>query len=507
MNTNKLLKIIGAVAVINLISRFFGFVREVVIGYHFGTSFLADSVITAYTIPNFLYIVAGGAITTAFISVFNKAGNPLVQTQIREVIFTYTLILFSLISAAFFLFPDFWIELFFMGLNPEEVEVTGSLFRIMAPATLLLILSMFYSGILNVNDRFQITATAPLMNNLLFVLIALVLFPILHEHAYGWGALIGAVVMILMLVVNLRKIGISAFRFRFYMEKKDHLFRFLKIAIPILLGGATLQFYFLVHRVFASSLEAGYIAALNYASKLVQLPQSILMSAVTTVIYPLIARKISEGKQQELSKMYGDGIQYLLFLMIPSTVFLYFYSEDIVTVIFEYGTFDRESSIITSGLLEIFVFGMFAHAANLYVTRFFYAMERAVLPVISGVLAVFGLNILIVVVFIDGYGAASIAWGTTISAYFQLIILMFAARRSLKLKLDSKINLLKQFILAALLAGLGLAVASTLTLSSSILNLLAGLLIIGSGFIIGAYLLRIKEIQKILSLGRGRKRG
>lgn len=500
------LKLIGAVALINLISRLLGFIREVIIGYHFGTSFLADSVITAYTIPNLLYIVAGGAITTAFISIYNKSQNAEIQNEIREAIFTYTLILFSLISVVFVLFPSWWTSLFFSGLDDNQLELTSELFQIMAPSTLFLVLSMFYSGILNVNNKFQVTAVAPLVNNFLFIFVAVLLYPLIHAKAYGWGALIGAIVMVVILVMNMRRQGISPFKLRFVVHNRDYMIRFLKISIPILLGGATLQFYFLIHRIFASSLEAGYIAALNYSSKLIQLPQTILMGAVTTVIYPLIARLISEGKQKELSKLYSGGIYYLLFLMIPSTVFIYFYADEIVKVIFEYGSFDHRSSAMTSSLLKVSVIGMFAHSANLYVTRFFYAMEKALTPVVSGFLAVFGVNVLIIVLFLDEFGANTIAWATTISAYFQLAVLLIAGRKTLKLEFGSRTNLIKQAFLGLVLIVLASAFKKWIPVQASFISLIVGFLFVCLCTLFLAYIFKIEEIQKLVSI-KGKRKG
>jgi putative peptidoglycan lipid II flippase len=101
------------------------------------------------------------------------------------------------------------------------------------------------------------------------------------------------------------------------MEEPYYLQRFLKISIPILLGGATLQFYFIVHRVFATYLDDGTLAAINYASKLVQLPQTILVTAITTVIYPLISRTISEGNSKKLNEMYNDGLKLLYINLKP----------------------------------------------------------------------------------------------------------------------------------------------------------------------------------------------
>lgn len=107
--------------------------------------------------------------------------------------------------------------------------------------------------------------------------------------------------MIVVLIVYLRKAGHVRFRFQLGVLEKEYALRMLKIALPVLLGGATLQFYFFVQRIFASQLENGYVAALNYASKFVQLPQTILMTGVTTVIYPLLAKKTAEKDYDGIS--------------------------------------------------------------------------------------------------------------------------------------------------------------------------------------------------------------
>ena len=69
---NKFLKIVGAVAIINIAARLFGFFREMAIGYQYGITAAADSIFTAYMLPNFLYLVVGGAFTTAVISIYNR---------------------------------------------------------------------------------------------------------------------------------------------------------------------------------------------------------------------------------------------------------------------------------------------------------------------------------------------------------------------------------------------------------------------------------------------------
>ncbi len=438
MNKKRLFQLIGVVTIVNVLSRLLGFIREVVIGYHFGTSSLADSVILAYTIPNFLYLVLGGAVATAYISVYSKINDETHKQRFHDMVFTYLLIFSSLLTVLLMVLSKDVVRFFFYGLNHSELATTSRLFFIMAPSIIFLIFSMWFSGVLNVRDQFYSSSLATLANNAFFIVIAVILYPLFGVYAYGWGATVSAIIMIVILVVYVKKNDDLHFRFRLRVSEKEYAIRMLKIALPVLLGGATLQFYFFIQRIFAAQLEDGYVAALNYASKFVQLPQTILMTAVTTVIYPLLARKTAEKDYDGISQIFFKGLRSLIMFIVPVSIFVYFYSEEIVKVIFEYGSFTSQSTKMTAAMLKIFVIGMFAHAANLFVTRFFYAMEKSFTPVVTGIFAVFGINIWIIKLFINKYGAASIAWGTTISALFQFFVLLVIGLFYLHLKVEKR---------------------------------------------------------------------
>ncbi|SDH18936.1 putative peptidoglycan lipid II flippase [Alteribacillus persepolensis] len=430
MKGKKLLQIIGAVAVINMLSRLIGFFREVVIGYQFGTSYAADSVVTAYTLPNFFYVVIGGAVTTAFISVYTKIDDPLGQHRYLERMFGWLSLAFLFFSALLVFFSEQVIALLFSGMEQAEFQLTADLFRVMAPATFFLILSMWLTGILNVNNRFSWAAVATLVLNGSFLGIAVVFYPWLGAYAHAWGALFSAFFMCMFLVYFVRKGKFFSFRPR--LEKSRETWRTLKIGMPILLGGATLQLYFLLHRMFASWLEDGYIAALNYTSKVVQMPQSVLMMAVTTVIYPLLSRKVAAKEESGIQSLYGKGLRMMGLVILPATVFVLFYAEDIIRIIFQYGNFTEQSTAMAAPLLQILVIGMFFHSANLFITRFFYAYERSIFPVVISLVSVLGINVVIAFLLIESYGAAGVAWGTSIASICNFILLLAGTRFVLK---------------------------------------------------------------------------
>lgn len=490
----KLFKIIGLVALINIVARLLGFAREMVIGFQYGTSPTADHIITAFTIPNFLYIVVGGAVTTAFISVYSKLKESEKQTFMNTV-FTYLMIVMTGITIVLMIFAEPIIDYVFTGLEGESLRQTTDLFLWMAPASLFLVFAMWFSGVLNVHERYSRSALSTLVFNLLFLLLAVALTPWLGPISYGVGALLGSIAMVLVVI----KKGLTL-----HISVSPEFKRMLKLAGPILLGGATLQFYFLIHRIFATQLPDGYVAALNYASKLTQFPQAVLMTAVTTVIYPTLAKKVAAHQRADIEQLYNKGFRLLYFLLMPATVFVYVYSEDLIELIFQYGNFTEQSTQMTYPLLQIFALSMFVLAMNVYITRFFYAMERSILPVAISIVSVFGINILVILVFIDSHGAAAIAWGTTISAIIQFILLALTAKKMLGLNIvQHSDELFRLVLMIGVLGACLFFVSKIFTVGIAIVNIMIGLFLL---FLLTVIFMKILNVQELHLLMKKFKR-
>ncbi|RSL33653.1 murein biosynthesis integral membrane protein MurJ [Salibacterium salarium] len=500
MKGKRLIQAIGIVAIINLLSRFMGIFREIVVGYQFGTNYAADSVALAYTLPNFFYVVVGGAITTAFISVYTKIEGPLGQREYLERVFAWMAVGLILFSAGLVIFSEQIIGLLFPGLSEENFRLTADLFRIMAPATFFLMISMWLTGILNVNDRFSWAATATLLLNGSFLGIAVVFFPWLGAFAHAWGAVISALLMCVFLVVLIRR-G-KFFHFGFSFKRSPETWRTMKLAVPILLGGATLQLYFLIHRMFASFLGEGYIAALNYMSKIVQLPQSVLMMAVTTVVYPLLSRKVAAGEKSGISSLYMKGLRLMGISILPVAVFVVFYAEDIVRAIFQYGSFSEQSTEMSAPLLKILVIGMFFHAANLYVTRFFYAYEHSIYPVVVSLVSVLGINVGINFLLIEPFGAAGLAWGTSIASICNFGLLLIGTQYVLKLEKTSDVkwgaDVLKLVTLLITFAALLYGWQTMFEVGGAYISLAAGACIAGILLLLLMKVLRFREIDDMV---------
>ncbi|UPW83733.1 murein biosynthesis integral membrane protein MurJ [Lysinibacillus sp. Ag94] len=499
---NKFIKIVGAVAIINVVARVFGFLREMIIGYQYGSSHIADSIFTAYTIPNFLYLVVGGAFTTAVISIYNRETTD--RALFVKQSFTIVLLTVSIMTILMLAFTNPIMEMFNQSkdkkaFSQSELDLAKNLYYWMMPSSILLVLSSWYSGLLNANQKFHLSSFAILIYNAIFLVIAVGLskIPSIDAMGYGISALVSAAIMVYFLIVGYRKLDSHKVGFSF--ERNIASKQLWIMTLPIMLGGATIQIYALLQRVFAGMLSEGAVAAVNYSSRLMQFPQAILITAVTTVIFPILSQKEAENDLTSIKSLYSKGLHYLLLLLYPVTVYSYFYAENLVQVVYERGNFDAISTAITTPVLAIFCLSMYFLAANGYITRFYYAKGDSMAPVIFSLINVFVINIAVIKLLVDKYGAEAIAWGTLVSSVtnFIMLIIYAAYKYDLKMGIFSKELQFFRSVPPMIIITIVLYFSSKFLVFNNIwLTFIVGLVIF-SAVVVGSYLLfGVKEVKE-----------
>jgi putative peptidoglycan lipid II flippase len=442
--------IIGGVVVINMASRLLGFLRDMIIGYQYGTNATSDAIFAAYSLPYFLYIVIGGSLATAFISIYSKIDNLEDKEAFRNKTLLGTGIMMIFMSLCFAIFARPISMMLFYGMTGSSLNLTAKLLALMAPSIFFMVMSMVISGLLNVHGYYKLTAFSTLALNGCLVLIGWFFVRYYGPYAHGWAVLIGSLVMFALVVMPLIKEG--NFRWQVRGNTKRYFIKLWKVFLPILLGGATIQFYTLVQRMVASGLPEGAISSLNYAMKLVQLPQTVIMAAITTVIYPKLAKEAAGKNLEKMASYYNNGLRLLLFGIIPVSLFILIFSKDFVRVVFEHGSFGQTSTKMTATVLTILALSMFFNAANIYVTRFYYAYEKSVLPVIYSIISVFGINLLVIFISMPTLGVYGIALGTMVSTVSNCLFLFMGTRSLLKVKVFGFINLKELIFFLALSA-------------------------------------------------------
>ena len=149
---------------------------------------------------------------------------------------------------------------------------------------------------------------------------------------------------------------------------------------PIVIGSAAGQLALLFDRFFASTLAPGYMAGINYVTKLVNFPQQIFAAAIATVIFPLLAAQFARENRRGVARSAVTGLRLVNFITIPSVCALIVLAHPIVQTLFERGSFGAQATELTSSLLPFAAVGLVALAANVVLTRCCFACRETAMP-------------------------------------------------------------------------------------------------------------------------------
>ena len=178
------------------------------------------------------------------------------------------------------------------------------------------------------------------------------------------------------------------------MLKDKYIKKVLWLAGPILLGVAINDINAIVDKTLASQLVEGSISALNYASRINTLVLSIFVTAITTVIFPIMSREFNRGNKQEIVNIIRYGVNLILIVTIPATIGMMVLATPIVEVIFLRGAFTQDNVTMTSIALIGYAVGLVGMSIRLIASRAYYAFQDSKTVMTNSAITV-GMNIIL----------------------------------------------------------------------------------------------------------------
>lgn len=428
---NNITKAVGVVLIMNLATKILGFVRETFIASGFGASFATDAYLIAYTIPYFLQAILGFALVSAVVPVLTKYlvdENYDEAWHVASTILNLTAVVLTVLTLLGIAGADFLVKITAPGFSADSAGLAAYLTRIMFPSVVFMGVGMVISGILNASYKFAIPAFAPGLSNII-IIASVVLF----SSRYGiTGLAVGTLVSFLgFLVLQIPALKTIKFKYSFVLDIKHPAVRHLMITIlPIILGVAVNQINLALNRVFASWLAEGSISALNYAMKLMNLPQGIFVAAVVSAIYPTMAAFAIKGEKKSLTETMLKGLGMVSLITIPAAVGLMVLREPIIQLLFERNAFDHQDTIATSAALLFYSVGLFPGAANMVITRAYYAVDDVRTPVIAGVFSIV-VNLILSVTLMRPMAHAGLALANSLATGANTLYLYYGLKKHL----------------------------------------------------------------------------
>lgn len=499
-------KLIGA---LTLLSRVTGMLRESVSAKYFGAGTVASAFVVAFSIPNlFRKLFGEGALSAAFIPLYtwelkhNKSehASEFAAASVNLLclaLAVITVIGEIVIAAMIFLSPD---------MRPDRL-LTLKFTAIMLPYVLLICGTAFLSAILQVHKKFGAPAFAPVLLNVMHIIVIVLGAKFLHlqtgksvdatfdagtvarqtQLAYWLSVfvLIAGVMQVMILWRPLRKVG---FRFRWVTHFwTPAVKRMLVLSIPVALGASVLQtsvlmdkgislllakgqtaggeiidtFTLLGHTI-RYPMDVGAAARLNWAQFLYQFPLGVFAIALATAIFPGLSADALDKDRDKFRSVLRLGILATLFEGIAASIGLILVRYPAAKLLFLHGDIRPADIEWIARSVMIYATAIWAFSLLQILNRAFYALHDTKTPLVMSIINIV-LNVVVEIplIWIPWLGESGMAAGTAVSFSIQTIVMLIMLdRRVGDLRLaDIAKQSGKMLFAAAVMAGACYAVA------------------------------------------------
>lgn len=266
----------------------FGFIREMVIAGYFGTTRATDLFAIAFTIPTlFRRILGEDMVEKAFLPSFRQliaAGEYRRAWMLASRIFNLMMLLLLLIMGVFYLLTPKLVRVIGAGLALSEFHQAEIMTYFILPFMVAIGLASFVGGLLLFLDATATYALAPIMLSIGVIIGIIALKPYIGMYSVAVGFVLGGVlqfiIQIPILIRSSRRSDLGMQYMAALGEPVPELKEVGRQSGWIFGQSVASKTVEVVDRVLASFLVPGSIAALYFAQRLVQLPNSIIGLAV-----------------------------------------------------------------------------------------------------------------------------------------------------------------------------------------------------------------------------------
>ncbi len=456
----RLIRSAVSVGSFTAVSRLLGFVREWLQAHYIGPSITNDAVNYAISFPSFFRrIFAEGALNASFVPIFSStlAGEGAEEARrFAESVLSLLAGFLSLLVLLVVLNAEIIMPWFLPGFKdqPERLALTISFTRITFPFLLFISLTAFFSGMLNSVEKFVAAASSPAIGNIVIIAALLVSadFGAQPASALAIGVLGCGIAQFLWVFVPSQTGGIRVrLRFPTFSPKVTTFFRRL---MPAALGASVVQVNLIIDMMLSSYLPEKCFSYLKFADRFSQLPISIIGTAVSTALLPMLSRQLRQERFEDATISQNRSMEFALFFSLPIMLIFMFMAQEMISSFYVHGKFKACYVGPTASTLVALVSGLPAYVMVKVLSTSFFSRGDTRTPVVLAIISVvvnFALNISL----IWTYHQVGMAIASAISSALNAILLGIFLHRQGFLKLDQKF---KRFLPRVLITAIALAV-------------------------------------------------
>lgn len=384
---NGILLTAGFMAIVTLLSKALGLVRDSMLTAYFGSGMVSDAFLTASTIPTtFFDVIIGGVISATFIPVFNDIMSKRGKDDAMKFVNKFVTMIVSitiLIVIVGIIFRGALVSLQ-TNYTGEKHELAAELTAIMFPMIIFTGLAFSFVGLLQSFGEYRIPALISLVSN-----AAIILYYLLFGSKFGvYGLSVTMVIawslQFLILVPWIKKFGVK-YRPDFRFKDTD-IKQTLLLAGPMLISTWVQPLYTVINQRFASNIESA-VTYIQQSNRLYIIVVGVFSFVVTNLIFPKLAKAVADEKMDEAKRLTVSSMRAIVLVIAPLMAVFMSVSAPIASVVYGYGKMGAEGVAAISSLLRYYSVGMIGLGLNEILSKAFFSLHDSKTPMRNSIIS------------------------------------------------------------------------------------------------------------------------
>ncbi len=462
--SSGIMKAAWLIALVTILSKFFGFFRDVVTAKYYGASIVSDAYFYAYQIPSFAIILLGGVggpFHSATVSVFSKLIPDLKTKPTEEVNRLYNTFLmgsvmfFFLLGVLCYAFSTQIMSVIISNGSAELISLASEHLKIMTPVFIVGGIVGIYYGLLIVYNKFMLPNLSPMIMSIVIIIAVCLTKEDNFGYTLAWATTAGAICQFLLQFPMIRKIGFKI-KPNFDFRNNANMKSICELLFPAVFSSTIGQLHIYVDMFFTSALNEGAWTAIGYANRIFQFPVGILTTAFLVPLFPLFTRLVAKNDMKAIKSYFNKGVGLLMFVAIPIFIGIITVGLDCVRLVFERGAFTFSDSIMVFDALLFLSLSILPYVFRDSITRVYYAFDDSRTPFIVAASSI-ALKFLFNYIFISilGWQIGGITLSTSLVTLYNAILLGVLISKKVKMAYkDLFVNLAKMIVVGCVTLGI-----------------------------------------------------
>ena len=434
---SSLIRNVGTIGGLTMVSRIFGFARDMLLSRILGAGGVADAWQLAFQLPNiFRRLFAEGAFAAAFVPLFNqrmtKDGPPDEARAFADAVLSVLIPVLIVFSALLLIIMPWVMGLFAsdaLEADRPKFNLAVAMARIAFPYLAFMSVATLFAAILNSLSRFAAAAAAPILLNICLI-GALIIGMVTGDGGEKAKAATG---LYLAIAVSLAGLFQLAWLY-FWLRRSDFRPALRRprltagvremgvLILPAVFGAGIYQISRFIDLFFIATLPDKSITYLAMADRLNQLPLGIIGIALGTAILPALSRFVAQGDRDSAFRLQSNAVELAMLLTIPAAVALFVAGPAITSAFYVGGQYSAADGLATGAVVGGLVVGLPAYVLVKVLVPNFFARKDTRTPVwtAAGSLVI---NVALNLLLIPRFGIVGLALAGSIAAWCNVAAL------------------------------------------------------------------------------------